>query len=300
MQDLEVGDEFVTENVGHGVVVIVRAAEGFGHDFINEAQLVQIVGGDLQRLGGLRSRRAVLPQNCRTTFRTDDRVIGVFQNQRAIAHPDAQSTAAAALANHHGNHRHAKERHFTQVNGDGLGDVAFLCGDAGVGASGVDQANDRQLEPVSHAHDAQGLAVAFGMGATKVALDVFLGVAAFLCADNHHAIFAKHGKASHDCVVIMKEPVTVQLGKAAESFVNVIERVRPLRMPRELHALPSGEVRVNLAFLCLQLFLKLANLIMHVHIHLAVLRVLAEILQLAVEVNERFLEIQQMFHRPSA
>ena len=81
--------------------IVVRAAERFGDDFIHQAEVVEVLGRDFQRLGRLRGRRAVPPKNRRATFRTDDRVIGVFQNQHAIGHADAQRAARTAFPDHH-------------------------------------------------------------------------------------------------------------------------------------------------------------------------------------------------------
>ena len=128
----------ITQGIGHGIVVIVRTAKGLGHHFIDQSQLVQIFGGDLQCLSCLRGGGTVFPKNSGAAFGADDRIVSVFQNQRAIAYADAERAPAAAFADYHGDHGHAEERHLSQVNGNGLGNVAFLGGHTWVGAGGVD------------------------------------------------------------------------------------------------------------------------------------------------------------------
>ena len=159
---------------------------------------------------------AVLPQNRRATFRADDRIIGVFQNQHAVGHADAQRAAGTAFADDGGDDGHFEQRHFAQIDGDGLGDVAFLRADAGIRAGRVNQRDDGQAEFVRQPHQAQRLAVAFGMRGAEIAQDVFLGVAALLRADDHDAVFAQPGKAADHGAVLGKQPVAVQFLKIGE------------------------------------------------------------------------------------
>ena len=42
-------------------VIVVRAAQRFGHDFIRELEIEQFLGGDFERAGGLGCVGAVLP-----------------------------------------------------------------------------------------------------------------------------------------------------------------------------------------------------------------------------------------------
>ena len=221
----------------------VRAAERFGHDFVHELEFQQILGGDFQRGGGLGGVGAVLPQNRRAAFRADDGIIGVFQNQNAVGHADAQRAAGTAFADDGGDDGHFEQHHFAQIDGDGLGDVAFLRADAGIRARRVNERDDGQAEFVRQPHQAQRLAIAFGMRGAEIAQDVFLGVAAFLRADDHDAVFAQLGKTADHRAVLGKQPVAVQFLKIGEGVLDIIQRVRAFGMPRELDALPGGEVQ---------------------------------------------------------
>ena len=75
-------------------------------------ELQQILGGDFQRGGGLGGVGAVLPQNRRATFRADDGIIGVFQNQNAVGHANAQRAAGTALADDGGDDGNFKQQSF--------------------------------------------------------------------------------------------------------------------------------------------------------------------------------------------
>ena len=94
----------------------------------------------------------------------------------------------------------------------------------------------------------------------------------------------------------MKEPVAVQFGKAAEGFVDVIERVGSLRMPRQLHALPGAEVGIQIALLGLNLLLELPDFIADIQRDISFLRLFAQFLEAALQVDVRFFEIQQVLH----
>src|SRR5262249_9415308 len=153
-------------------------------DFVGQAEFEQIPGGDFEGFGGFAGGGAVFPQNGRATFRADDGVVSIFQQEHAVGHADTQGAAGAAFADDDGDDRHGEEHHLAQIDGDGFGDVPFFGADAGVSAGGVDEGDDGQAEPVGQAHEAKGLAVALGMGGTEVAPDVLLGVASLLRADD--------------------------------------------------------------------------------------------------------------------
>ena len=66
------------------------------------AEFEQVFGGELERRGGLGGVGAVFPENRGATFGRDDGVIGVFQNEHAVADADAERAARAAFADDHG------------------------------------------------------------------------------------------------------------------------------------------------------------------------------------------------------
>ena len=176
----------------------------------------QILRGDFERGGGFGGVGAVFPQNRRATFRADDGIIGVFQNQNAVGHADAQRAAGTAFADDGGDDGNFEQRHFAQIDGDGLGDVAFLRGNAGIRAGRVNERDDGQAEFIREPHQAQRLAIAFGMRGAEIAQNIFLRVAAFLRADDDDAVFAEFGKTADHRAVFGKQPVAVQFLKIRE------------------------------------------------------------------------------------
>ena len=57
------------------------------------------------------------------------------------------------------------------------------------------------------------------------------------------SISIEAGEAGHDRLVVAEGPVPVQLVQVGEDPVEVVERVRSLRMARELRDLPGLERR---------------------------------------------------------
>ena len=168
--------------------------------------------------------------------------------------------------------------------------------DAGIRARRVNQRDDGQAEFVREPHQAQRLAVAFGMRGAEVAQNVFLGVAAFLRADDHDAVFAQLGKTADHRAVLGEQAVAVQFLKIRESVLDVIQRVRPLGMARELDALPGGEVQENLPAGFLQFFFDELDFLLEADAQRMFLRMRAEFIQLVLQFDDRLFEIELMFH----
>jgi hypothetical protein len=112
----------------------------------------------------------------------------------------------------------------------------------GIRARRVNQRDDGQAELVRQPHQAQRLAITFGMRGAEIAQNVFLRVAALLRADDHDAVFAQFGKTADHRAVLGKKPVAVQFLKIRKRTVDIIQRVWPFGMARQLDALPGGEV----------------------------------------------------------
>ena len=134
------------------------------------------------------------------------------------------------------------------------------------------------------------------MRGAEIAQDVFLGVAAFLRADDHDAVFAQPGKAADHRAVLGKQPVAVQFLKIGERPVEVIQRVGPLGMPRQLDALPGGEVRENLPPGFLQLLFDELDFLLEADAERMLFRVFPQFVQLALQFDNRLFEIELMFH----
>ena len=202
--------------------------------------------GDLQRGGSLDLPVGVAPQNGRAPFGRNDAVDRELLHQHAIADRDAECAAAAALAaddDHDGDLEH---HHLAQVERDGFGHAALFRFDAGIRRGRIDEDDDRAREFLRQQHDSQRLAVAFGPRVAEVPEDLLLRVATLLVSDNRDGLSLVVGRAADDGVVIGKAPIAVQLVEPGEEALDVVERVRPGRMPRDEHALPGRQVGVDL------------------------------------------------------
>src|SRR6185436_17232231 len=124
--------------------------------------------------------------------------------------------------------------------------MSLLRADAWVGPGGIYKCHNRETKFVGHFHQAQGFAIAFRVGRTKIALNVLFRVAALLGSDNHHALFADFGEPTYHRFVLRKEAIAVQLMKIGKRGAKVIEGERATRVPGKLDALPGGEIAVDL------------------------------------------------------
>src|SRR5207248_11770249 len=102
-----------------------------------------------------------------------------------IADSDAQGPAGPPFPDDHADDGRGDTGHLQKVGGDKLSLAALLGADAGIGARGVDQADDRQAELGSDPHLDECLAVCIRMGTTVEALRPLLGGVSLLMADEH-------------------------------------------------------------------------------------------------------------------
>ena len=278
---------------GRGLVRrVVRAAERLGDHFVHHAQFLQAAGVELEGGGGLGGMGAVLPQDGGAAFGGDDRVISVLENEHAVGDADAEGAAGAALADDDGDGGDLEQGHLAKIDGNGLGDVAGLGLDAGVGAGGVDEGKDGQAELLGEFHQAEGLAVALGLGHAEIADDVLLGVPTLLLGNDHDGAALEEGGATDQCPVVVKLAVAVELLKVGAEGADVVEGVGALGVAGDLHALPRGEVGVDVPLGDLDLFLDGGQLAGHVDVVLKGL--LVQGFELLLEFAEWFLELEQV------
>ena len=98
---------------------------------------------------------------------------------RATAPPEPPSPMTVAISGT------PRRRQRLGRAGDSLGLAALLRADAGIGAGGIDQGDDRQLEALGQVHQADRLAVAFRLRHAEVVLDAAFRVVALLVPDDH-------------------------------------------------------------------------------------------------------------------
>lgn len=140
-------------------------------------------------------------------------------------------------------------------------------------------------------HQALGLAIAFRTRHPEVARGALLRVTALLVTDHHARMAAEAREAADDRHVVRECAVAVQLVKIGKQFRNVIERVRTLRMPRDLRDLPRRQVRVEV-FRQLLAFLRqpldfFRNVDSRVVLHES------QLFDLGLEFGDRLFEIQK-------
>ncbi len=208
-------------------------------------ELLQARRRDAERLGRFGGEIRRLPQDRRATLRRDHRVRRVLQHQHHVADRDRERAAGAAFADHRDDDRHAQSGHLVQVAADRLRLAALLGADSRVRAGRVDEREQRQAELLGELHETQRLAIALRSRHAEVAEDFFLGVAPFLVADHHAWLAVEAREAADDGGIVAIRSVAVQLAEIREQAIDVIERVRPLRMPRDLRDLPRRELRID-------------------------------------------------------
>ena len=216
-------------------------AQGLRDDLVHQPLLLELVGGDGHGLGRQLGLVRALPQDGGAALRGDHRIGAVLQHQQPVADADGQGPAGAALAHHGAEDGRAQPRHDLEVAGDRLALAALLGADARIGAGGVDEGQDRQPEALRHLHQPQGLAVALGARHAEVAVDLLLGVAPLLVADDHHRAAVHARQAADDGRVVGKGAVAVQFVELVEQAPRIVQQVGPLGVARELRDLPGGE-----------------------------------------------------------
>ena len=97
--------------------------------------------------------------------------------------------------------------------------------------------------PVRELHHPHRLAVALRIGHAEVPARPLLQVAALLVPDQRDRAALELADPGHDRVVVHPAAIAVQLEEVVEDPLDVVERVRPLLVARELDALPDLLVR---------------------------------------------------------
>ena len=128
---------------------------------------------------------------------------------------------------------------------DGFGLAALFRAKAGIGAGQIDEADDGAAELLGNFHAAQRLAIAFGMGHAEVALDAFLGGAAFAVADHQHFVVAEPRHAAGHGLVVAKGAIPVNLAEIREDPLDKVHGIRPLGMACRLNSVPRRRNRLR-------------------------------------------------------
>jgi hypothetical protein len=93
--------------------------------------------------------------------------------------------------------------------------------------------------PVGELHRAHRLPVALGIGHTEGAPGALLEVTPLLVPDENDRPPVEAADPAHDRGVIGPGAVSVQLDEVLQQTFDVVERIRPILVPRELDLLPD-------------------------------------------------------------
>src|SRR5438105_136362 len=224
----------------------MRTSVRFGNDFVHNAQLAQIFRRNLHRRGrGFRFRRVAPNDGC-ATLRRNDGIEAILEDVHFVADGNGQGSARAPFPRHRNEDGHGQPRHFPQVPCDGFALTAFFRIDAGIGALRIHKAENRPAELGRELHYAQRFPVSFRFGLAEVARQALLGVASLLMADDRHGPAVILRKARNDGFVVGEAAVAVQFHEIRKKIIDVVQRVRPLLVPRDLFALPGPQMGIKL------------------------------------------------------
>ena len=269
----------------------MRAAERLVDDLVDEAELLQPRRGDAERLGGLGRVLGGLPQDRRAAFGRDHRVRRVLQHQRDVADRDRERAARPAFADDGDDDRRAQAGHLVEVAADRLRLPALLGADAGIRAGRVDEREQRQAELLRELHQAQRLAIALGPRHAEVAVDLLLGVAALLVADHHAGLAVEAREPADDRRIVGVGAVAGSSRKSVNMPRDVVERVRPLRMARDLRDLPRRQLAVDVLRELLALLGEPRDLVADVDGGVVVDE--AQLVDLRLQLADRLLEVEE-------
>ena len=205
-------------------------AERFRDHFVDDAELHEIVGGELESLGRLVSELDALPEDPGAAFGADDGIVGELQNADVVANSQTERPAGPPFTNHDANDRYGQHRHFAKVDGDRISLAAFFGSDAWVGAGGVDQADDGNLELGGQFHFLERFPVSFRMSTAVKAFVAFFQIAAFVLADEQDFAIVDFGKSHVDRSIVSESPVTVQFDEFVAKQFDIIASLRAILM----------------------------------------------------------------------
>ena len=177
----------------------------------------------------------------------------MLEHEQGVPEADAQPSAAPALPDDDVDDGGAEPGDDLEVVGDGLGLAPFLGADPGIGPRRVDEGDDRETVLFGHLHDAQGLAVALGVGLAEVPFDAGPGGPTLLVANERDGPAFVEGQAGHDGRIVPEPPVAMHLHEIREQVREIVQRIRPLGVAGELDDVDGRQLRGDLRPLLLDL-----------------------------------------------
>src|SRR4029453_4557758 len=145
-----------------------------------------------------------------------------------IGHADPKSAARSAFTDYGGENGDAQFHHLTKIDRDGFSDMTFFRADPGKSAGRIDEGNHRQMKFFAELHQAERLAITFGMGPAKIPQHVFLRIAAFVICDHDATVLAQHRDSAGHRLVVAEYTVAVEFVPIRETTLHIIEGEGPL------------------------------------------------------------------------
>ncbi len=116
----------------------------------------------------------------------------------------------------------------------------------GIGARRINESENGPAKFRGQLHDAQRLAIAFGLGLPEILRHALLGVAALLLADQHDGTPVEARETRHHRRIVAIRAVAVQFVEIFKQDAHVIHHVGTLRMARQKRSLPRAHVLVKI------------------------------------------------------
>src|SRR5439155_1755181 len=113
-----VATERLAQGRGRRFGIGVRPARWLRDDLVDDAELQQILGGDLERLGGPLALARVLPQDRGAALGRNDGVHRALEHQHAVGEPHGERASRATFTDHGGDGPRAERRPLHQVARD--------------------------------------------------------------------------------------------------------------------------------------------------------------------------------------
>ena len=221
----------------------------------------------------------------------------MLEHQHLVGGGDGDRAARAAFADDHGDVGDAEREAGVGRAGDRLGLAALLGVDAGKGAGGVDEGDDRKLEAVGKLHEAGRLAIALGPGHAEIVLEAALRVVALLLADDDDGCAAEPAETADDRLVLAEIAVAGERGEVGDQTFQIVGAARPPLDARDLGFLPGGEGGVEVGERLLRLRLELGDLLGE-RGQVALLGDGAQFVDAGVDIGDGLFETQIGAHEP--
>jgi hypothetical protein len=243
-QGFECRIDRVAHRLNGGCRIAMRAANRLQNNLVHQPQTPQIVRGQPQRFRRQRRLRGISPEDRRAAFRRNHGVNRVLQHQHPIAGGKGDRPARSTLADNGGDEWNGGFKTSFDRSGDRFRLAPRLGVDSRERTRCVDERQDRQTEAARQLDQAAGLAVAFGPRHSEIVGDSAVGVRAFLGPKNHDGAPTKPAKPTQHRRVVGERAIAGQWREPGDQPGDMVGRLGPVGMPRDLGFLPRRQFGV--------------------------------------------------------